>query len=355
MQKEQFDVFIAYHGTYESGGSFSVAKLIADYLLDKGLKVFFYPYSERDAYKTNIFQVINSTTLLLVASENIHRTPAGKIDYKNHYELSVELDSFYSSTFLDGNAFKSPLDSKVIFCGQYNDDFIKGDESKLHELFKDRIHFSCDKNNENQLLEEVYKWVCSRILLKKNGTGKYISSRLSNEVKCVYSKRTAMIDGERFNELISRANKIICIGISNSDLTSRIDQDAMFEFILNGGTIELYFLDPSGFYTAQREKEEQFDDERIKLTTENNLRIAKSFKDSLPEEYKNNYKILLYDISPRLNIIFIDDKLFLQFYGFISRGMDTPSFSILKQEEKSPLFDYCTKSYDFIKKNSKEL
>lgn len=41
MQKEQFDVFIAYHDTHESRGSFSEAKLIADYLLDIGHKIFF--------------------------------------------------------------------------------------------------------------------------------------------------------------------------------------------------------------------------------------------------------------------------------------------------------------------------
>ena len=144
-----------------------------------------------------------------------------------------------------------------------------------------------------------------------------------------------MLDGEKINEKIAVASKIVCIGISNSDLTSRIDEDAMLEFISNGGEIELYFLDPNGRYTAEREIEESLEKDFIKLITENNLRTAKALKESLPEPFKNNYRIYLYDISPRLNIIFVDDNLYLQFYGFISRGMDTPSFIIHKQEVQS--------------------
>ena len=107
MGKKQFDVFIAYHGTYEPNSSYCYAVDLADFLISKGLNVFFYPYSKKDSYKTNIFEALKSNTFLLLASNNLHRTEEGKIDHKYHYELSVEIDSFYSSSFLDGDEYKS--------------------------------------------------------------------------------------------------------------------------------------------------------------------------------------------------------------------------------------------------------
>lgn len=347
----KYDVFIAYHGTYENSGSNLYASKIADYLLKKGLKVFFYPYSTKDAYKTNIFEVINSRTIIFVTNEQVHRTQNKKIDHKNHYELNVELDAFYSMTFLEGELKRSSLDSKVVFCGEYNDEFIKGDESLLHELFKDRVHFEFNKNNPEASFEEIYNWVISRSNTKSN----YLASRLSKEVDKVYSKRTALIDGERFAEKVYDAKKIIALGISNSDLTTRVDESALYDFLDNGGEMELYFLDPDGQHTLIREIEEQYEDHRIKKTTETNLNAALSFRSSLPDELKDRYHIYFYDISPRLNIIFVDENLYLQFYGYISRGMDTPSFAIKKQEGKSPIYEYCMKSYNYIKTKSKEI
>ena len=344
----RYDVFIAYHGSYGADGSQKQAEQLARFLIDKGLTVYFFPFDEKkDAYKTNIFEVMNSDTLVLVTNEKIHRDKK-QISREHHYELSVELDSFYSCTFLDDNK-KTSLDAKVLFVGEYNRSFRKGDEANLHPLFKDRTHFSFERNDPQHSYDLIHDWIRSRVVPDTS------RQTTSNEVLKVYGKRPSMLYGEKVNEKILGAKKVICIGMSNTDFTTRIDPGDILAAIQKGATVELFFLDPDGMFTGIREKEEGFSDERIKKTTENNMRVAKTFKHELPQEYKQNYRIFTYDLPPRLNIVFLDDFLFLNFYGFISRGMDTPSFVIQKQRELSPIYDYCKKSYEYIKSNSKEI
>jgi hypothetical protein len=56
---------------------------------------------------------------------------------------------------------------------------------------------------------------------------------------------------------------------------------------------------------------------------------------------------------PRMNIIFVDDYLFLQYYANNVSGLNNPSFFIEKQKY-SPIYDFCTQVYDYLKSKAEE-
>ena len=66
--KKEYDVFIAYHGSYEADGSARTADRIYSYLTGKGIKCFYFPRSAKDAYKANIIEVMKSRLFLFVCS-----------------------------------------------------------------------------------------------------------------------------------------------------------------------------------------------------------------------------------------------------------------------------------------------
>ena len=79
MEAFIYDVFIAYHGTYNKNGSYTTAKLIADYLILNGFSVYLHGYAFsknypqlRDTQWNNTWERINeSRTFLLVINDNV--------------------------------------------------------------------------------------------------------------------------------------------------------------------------------------------------------------------------------------------------------------------------------------------
>lgn len=336
--KKIYDVFIAYHGTYEDGGSFACAQKICDALIAKGLRCFFFPYAKQDVYKANIIEVMRSRTFLLVCSNGLHTTDDGRIDPRYHYELSTEIDAFYALTQLGEVAV---TDAKAYVCGQFN----KGDESKLHELFANRTHFYDPDCGNSDVIDKLYSWICERTLTSRS----WQETQITLEIKEVFASRASMNQSCRFDDLVATAKSVRAIGISNSELTARINPLAIINCIEHGGSIEIIFLDPNGQYTRLREEEEGLRAGRIRNITSVNLETALDIKDKLKDSAEcGNYKLYMYDKQPRMNMIFVDDYLILQYYANRIPGIENPSFFIEKQAV-SPIFDFCEKAYEYLK------
>ena len=98
MGKKRHNLFIAYHGTFSSSnGSKEQAQQLYDYLKerDPSLDIFFFPMSNQRNYQRNIAEVMNSDTFIFVAGPGLITLENGKIDPSSHYELLMEIDSFY--------------------------------------------------------------------------------------------------------------------------------------------------------------------------------------------------------------------------------------------------------------------
>lgn len=339
--KKEYDVFIAYHGSYEADGSARTADRIYSYLTGKGIKCFYFPRSAKDAYKANIIEVMKSRLFLFVCSTGVHTDDSKRLDPKRHYELSTEIDAFYALTQLGDAAVK---DAKIYACG----DMRKGDEACLHELFSNRTHFyeSGDEANDFAM---IYDWAAHRL---ENAVS-WNETQITSEIKEVFATRASMNQSCRFDDLVATAKCVRAVGISNSELTARINPSAIRNCIARGGKIEILFLDPDGTYTSLREKEEDLRANRIKNITNVNIETALDIRDSLGDG-RSNMTIYTYDKQPRMNMIFVDDYLILQYYSNNVQGINNPSFFIEKQAE-SPVYEFCEKSYNYLKSEAKPM
>ena len=337
--KKKYDVFIAYHGSYEEGGSRGFADKIYSYLSEKGLKCFYFPASGKDVYKSNIVDVMQSKTFVLICTNSLHIDSNGRINPQFHYELSTEIDAFYALTQMGE---LSTQKAKIVVCGEYE----RGKEARLHELFANRTHFYA--NYTENVYDQLYAWVQHEL----EGSSSWAESQITTEIKDVFSARASMKEACNFDALIASAKHVRAIGISNTELTVRINPQAVINCIKNGGQMELIFLDPNGKYCAVREEEEGHRPGKIRNITNVNIDNALDMKYDL-KELGCNYRLFKYDLMPRMNIIFVDDYLFLQYYANNVSGLNNPSFFIEKQKY-SPIYDFCTQVYDYLKSKAEE-
>ena len=338
--KKRYDVFIAYHGSYEEGSSREYADKINSFLTEKGLRCFYFPTSGKDAYKSNILDAMQSKTFVLVCTNKLHVGPNGKIDPQHHYELATEIDAFYALTQIGETSTQK---AKVVVYGKYS----RGNESKIHELFANRTHLYAEY--DDNVLDQLYNWIQNEI----KDSSSWVETQTTTEIKDVFSVRASMKEACNFDALVATAKNIRAIGISNTEMTLRINPEAIKNCIKNGGSIELIFLDPDGKYCSLREEEEGLRPRKIRNITYVNIDNALDMKNSLGEN-KKNYRLLKYDMQPRMNMIFVDNYLFLQYYANNVQGLNNPSFFIEKQRN-SPIFEFCEKVYAYLKSQSVEL
>ena len=342
--QKEYDIFVAYHGSYEVGGSKQYADKLVDYLLERGIKCYYFPYSNKDIYKANIIEVMKSRLFVLVCTNKIHTDQHGKLDHAYHYELATEIDAFYALTQTGDAKTKW---AKVLACGEYH----KGDEGQLHELFANRTHFYYDERYDEdfETFEMLLMWAKNQLELQKT----WADDQVTSEIKEVFATRAIMNQSCHFDEMIAKAKSVKAVGISNSELTARINPQAIKKCIENGGEIELLFLDPQGEYTRLREEEEELRTNRIKNITNINIETALGIKEKLGNNM-DNFKLYTYDLQPRMNMIFVDDKLILQYYSNKIAGIDNPTF-FLEKKDISPVYDFCLKAYETLKADKKEI
>lgn len=157
-------------------------------------------------------------------------------------------------------------------------------------------------------------------------------------------------------KMISVAEKIECLGISNNEITLKMDAAALLEALNRGAQIEVLFLDPKGKNTKLREKEEK----QVKNTIVNNTKTTLNYIMRIKKHNElgkvfDNLKVYVYDSIPRMNMIFIDGThLLLQYYANNVPGASNPCFYIKKQNDNQ-IFDFYYRQYQLIKESGKEL
>lgn len=329
MFKKKHDVFIAYHGTYEDGSSFTIATRIYEYLTSKNLHCFFFPAEKSDSYKSNMIDVIQSRTFLFICNSSIHRDEKGVLDRNFHYELSLETDAFYGAVQTGQDVITK--DAKVVAIG---DNWIKGDEEKLHPLFMGRTHIY--QTDGDEFLIEIERWIKDRINQQLQNS-EYVSH---SDVTRTYINRADMVSDINLRRRIQNARRVYAMGISNSELMG-FEYDVFMDSINQGCEFKILFLDANCEATRQRELEEGIREGRIKKTTQSNLEIAEDIYDELPSEKRNLFEIRIYRRCPRINLLIVDEIAVLQYYDSFNRGMKNPSFLIERKDDNNQLFDYC--------------
>ncbi|MGN0533080.1 MAG: hypothetical protein ACI4IK_01865 [Eubacterium sp.] len=150
---EQNDVFIAYHGTYESNGSEKMAKKIYNILSNK-VKCYFYPVSNADGRFGDTPQAARHSKLfLLVANSHISNlSNDGEIQNSGLYQ---EIDAFYQYNVFINNK-----------CGNarvYAYDGLTAERAnQFHHMFASSAHFVEGTGNP---IAQLLKWVISSLQL----------------------------------------------------------------------------------------------------------------------------------------------------------------------------------------------
>lgn len=340
MINKKYSVFIAYHGSYDQYGSRKYAKLLYDYLEERGIRCFFFPEcSINGNYKANIKEILESNLFLLVCTSGIKVEDNGKINIREHLDLYVEIDTFWGLTQI-GDVLIN--DSSVIAIGQ---DFKKGSESLLHPLFQDRVALQFDTLDATAL-ESISIWINNRLNEKQ-----FLIDGQSFEVKKLYAKRNN-IKLNKLQKMVESAHHVMSVGISNSTICDMNMEESITKFLNNGGLIEVLYLDPDAENTQKRALEEQIRVNRIVGETKSKFDFMLDVISG--SNHPENGKLLLYNLVPRINALFIDDILILQYYSYNNMGKDNPILYIEKNNQNSPLFQFTLATYNYIKNNSYE-
>ncbi len=335
MRRTRYDVFIAYHGSFAANGSVESARAIYKHLTGLGFRCFFFPESSRTGnYKANVKEILESRCFLLVCNSNIEVEADGSLSVREHLNLFAEIDTFWGLTQI-GDAQIN--DSAVVAVGA---DFHKGNEALFHPIFCDRIAMYGDEMN-TCLLDRIGAWAIDR---KKEA--EELMSGLSFEIEAVYANRT-FIKPEHIRQAIAGANKIVAIGIGNGDLSGYSLMDALRRFLQGGGELEIYYLDPESEIIFQRAVDEGFSRrDRISCLSKNQINTMLDLCKEIPNAHVNLY---VYALPPRMNAIMIGDLTFLQFYSYGDMGVGNPVFVLRRQKDTSPLCDFVSHMYEYIK------
>ncbi len=342
MLSKVYDVFIAYHGSFERDGSRPIAEKIYKYLEHNGLNCFYFPYDKDDSYKANLVEAVRSRTLLFICSNSLQTTQNGVLDRKFHYDLHAELDVFYGLTQMEDDV--QAKDAKVVVVGNK---WAKGEEERLHPLFMGRTHIFF--NNDASCLAEIRDWVLDRLAEQKEKFNAIDSS----DIFKTYMTRSEMMVDIDYKRCMERAKKVSAIGISNTELM-RNEYSVFGKILEKGGEINIAFLQPEGRFTQIREIEEKVKKGRIADTTNYNMQIARDIYDELTNDTRSRFHVYTYDRAPRINLIILDDIALLQYYDSFNRGMYNPSF-VIKKNVNGRLFKYCEEKIAEILGVSKEI
>ncbi len=347
MFSKKYDVFLAYHGTHENDGLMEVCNKIYNFLIENGIKTFFFPQSAGDNYRINIAKVMQSRTFLLVCNNKIHLTENLQLDSMRHYELSMELNTFYAVARESGE--RALEDAKVFAVGDCRDPKLK--ESQIHELFSGRtyIYYNPQTDNFEVKLDELLNWVNSRL------GNKWHRKQISTEIYKSYMKRAVMSQDIDLPNLITHSKKVRIAGVSNIEITF-YNKSALQDAIKNGAEIEVLFLEPTSSFAAQREQEDYGEICGItKGLIHFCIKDCQVLKTELGEQVKNNFRLYKYDCLPRFNLILLDTCAVLQFYPGCLPGDKSPCFYIKREDDSSPVYDFCTLIYNNLKLSATEI
>lgn len=121
MLKYTYDIFVAYHGTYSKNGSYSEAKKIAEYLRDKGYKVYIFEEKNGDSWNETPKFIIESKVMVIVMNDDVLVDGNDLIskerelaNSKEPYQLYVELSTFKSQV---NSGERSAQTLNFVYCG----------------------------------------------------------------------------------------------------------------------------------------------------------------------------------------------------------------------------------------------
>lgn len=171
------------------------------------------------------------------------------------------------------------------------------------------------------------------------------------ELQQIYRSRTDFNQDFSYAKMFEKAQTILAVGISLNALTLSHGRDNLFNYITNNNCkLQLCFLDPNGKRCAEREEEENHKPGHIAGITKVSIHLLETLQDMIEQsspEHNKNLEIRVYDLTPRFNIIIVDDILMtVQSYAY-GRGQATPTL-LLRRKMQGGLFDFYKSAAEYV-------
>lgn len=163
------------------------------------------------------------------------------------------------------------------------------------------------------------------------------------EMQNIYRNRTMLNRDFSYAHMFETAHDILVVGVSLNAIALNHSREGIISSVIeNKSSYTLCFLNPEGQSCTARGKEEGLPEGtlasliRLNLVNVENIHADISKRDP---ESAAHFKIVTYDLPPRMSMYLFDDALMtIQHYSYV-RGEDTPCF-VLTRQSRSGLFEF---------------
>ncbi|MFI2662631.1 DUF5919 domain-containing protein [Micromonospora carbonacea] len=158
------------------------------------------------------------------------------------------------------------------------------------------------------------------------------------DLVAVFSSRTEFSTHVSSDHLLGGARTVRAVGLSLNLLTQGFADSQWHGFVRAGGRARCLFLDPAGAAVEAREAEEGFAPGQLSALTRLNIETLVRVRARLPDGLGDHLELAVYDDTLRFNVVLTDDVCVAQPYLPVSRGVDSPTFVVRRQEDRSCLY-----------------
>lgn len=231
MDQTDFRVFIAYQGTYDKEGSISKAEEIYRFLIDQGVKTYFFPRMDDKKFGETPIIASHSDLFLLVANPNIKINAMNEIGSSGlQKEIKAFYDQIYKNKRQQGNA-------RIYAYGGLSLEQADG----LHLMFNNMEHFSEDLFGKDQAYQKLIEWVnlyCPKV---KENQQKEIPLETTYSLKDLFEqskyhfrnsiREICEEEDDLFNPLLQKYSKLFaCNAVLKSQSVINLEE-GLFDFL----------------------------------------------------------------------------------------------------------------------------
>jgi len=176
------------------------------------------------------------------------------------------------------------------------------------------------------------------------------------DVSAVFCSRSEFIGSMSPHELFDAATEIAAAGLSLNLLCQQYPDQRLARLLENGTRLRCLFLDPNGTAIRAREHEEGHSRGHLSALTELNIGVLQRLRDRLTAPARERLEFYVYDETVRFNIVLVDRAIcVMQPYLPETRGVDSPTFLIRRQNGQPGLYDVFEQVFDSLCGRSRTL
>ncbi|GAA4565673.1 hypothetical protein GCM10023176_14310 [Micromonospora coerulea] len=166
------------------------------------------------------------------------------------------------------------------------------------------------------------------------------------DVTAIYRNRAELTAHLPADRILEGARNVRAMGLSLNLLCQHYPDRRWRQLIEEGAQVRCLFLDPGGTAIQAREHEEGFPSGQLAALTKLNIETMLRVRDRLPDNLHGSVEVAVYDETLRFNVLLVDDLCLAQAYLPASRGVDSPTFVMRRQDSTVGLYPVYEQVFD---------